>query len=328
MSENYSPVITSNPAADNPDSLSSRNTSLSRTGGILEYQVSSTEEAQVAGNYRSPNIQAGIGGTTTVNAGGDTVSQGVTTVSTADLVGSQTDFLATARNNGFPARGDLTPETVVNYGGMEVDLATLEGIGAVKRTATGYEAVTAGTPDATQHQQGGSGGLPDGVEPFSDAVETQVGQALAGVSPTLIPSVVAQVLESGLDGVNFNDLAYQSGITPAEAQQRAQVVLKAFTAQADSIAKAQGIDNAQEVWDWASAERPDDFANARREMAFGRNPQAIRGLVADYFREVPPAVEALKKAGFQMRTDGSGETVFNLQGVWMSPASAARAGLI
>jgi hypothetical protein len=327
MSENYSNITTSAPAADNPDSLTSRSTSMNRSGGILEYQVASTEDAQAAGNYRSSNIQAGIGGTTTVNAGGDTVSQGVTTASTADLVGSQTDFLATARNNGFPARGNLTPETVVNFGGMEVDLATLEGMGAVKRTATGYEAVTAGTPDATP-QQGGPSGLPDGVEAFSDAVEAQVGNALAGVNPTLIPSVVAQVLESGLEGVNFNDLAYQSGITPAEAQQRAQVVLKAFTAQADGIAKAAGIDNAQDVWDWASEERPEDFARARREMAFGRNPQAIRGLVNQYFTEVPPTVAALKKAGFATRTDGSGETVFNLKGVWMSPASAARAGLI
>lgn len=74
-----------------------------------------------------------------------------------------------------------------------------------------------------------------------------------------------------------------------------------------------------------AADNPDSLASRNTSLS---RTGGIRGLVADYFREVAPTVEALKKAGFETRTDGTGETVFSMNGVWMSPASAARAGLI
>lgn len=301
---------------------------LSRPGGITEYRVSrSSQEPLVNRAQSGPNVQANVGGVITVNGSKAAVTPSVSSFNTGDLTGGNTDFLATARNGFFPARGNLTPESIVSYQGVEANLATLEAIGVVRRTATGYEAIDGqGEQANTPNQE--TGKLPEGVELFNQDTETAVAKAIDPVPQPIYDSAVAQVLEQGLDSLNFNELAYQSGMNPTEARQRAEVVLKAFSDQADLIAKTVGIADPNEVWEWAAEEQPEKFANARRQMAFGRNTSAIRALVQEYMDTVPPTVEALRRGGYEVRTDSNGQVVFNYKGRWMTPEAATLAGFV
>ncbi len=315
--------------------------SMRQLGGVTEYSV-----APDMGNFQplvqTPAIRAYGNEVTTINADGSTHSGGITTVNTGSLSAGQSDFLATARNHGFAAMGNLTGDTTVRFQGMEVTLDTLVALGEVRKTADGrFEAVNGGgsTGGAQRPAQGNQGSfteapandqqqLPAGVELFDAGTEANVMKALQPVPQSYYDATVALVLEKGLEGVNWQDAAQASGMSPQDAQARAQVVFKAFTAQADNLAKSAGIDNPTEVWDYLAENHRDAFQNARLQMAFGRNTAALKGLVGEYFRNVPPTVEALKRGGFATSTGQDGEPVVKLGGVWMSTSAAARAGLI
>lgn len=311
-----------------PQSNNHQVTALSRPGGITEYHVSgNNQEPLVNRSQMGANVQANVGNVVTVSGNQSVSSPAVSTFDTANLTGGNTDFLATARNGFFPARGNLTPESIVRYQGVEANLATLEAIGVVRRTATGYESIE-GQGDPANAQSRETGKLPEGVELFSHDAETAVAKAIDPVPQPIYDSAVAQVLEQGLESLNFNELAYQSGMNPAEARQRAEVVLKAFSDQADQIAKSVGIADPNEIWQWAAEEQPEKFANARRQMAFGRNTTALRALAQEYMDTVPPTVEALRQGGYEVRTDSNGQVVFNYKGRWMTPEAATLAGLV
>lgn len=303
-------------------------------GGFASYEVPVETHQPLIGN--NP-IQHNLGSVLTVGVGGNSQSNGVHTVSTSELNPGQSNFLDTARNSGMPAMGNLTPDTVVNFMGMEVDLATLEAMGEVKRTSTGYELPGQDrgvqqqqlpNQGQQQQQQAQQNSASNGVELFAAEVEQNIAQAIDPIPQVFYDTAVASAIESGIEGININDVAYHSGMTPDQVRQTAELISNAFTKQADSVATSSGIENPAEVWDWAMAERKEQFMDARRQLAIGRNPSALKALVSEYYASVPPTAEALQKAGIQLRTDHTGETVALIRGNWMTPAAAARAGLI
>lgn len=313
----------------NPEAGNHRVSSMSRPGGITEYRVSpgSSQEPLVNRPQSGPSVQASVGGVVTVSGSNAVVTPSVSSFDTGNLTGSETNFLATARNGFFPARGNLTPDSVVSYQGIETSLAILEAIGVVRRTAGGYEAVES-QGDVAREQKPNQQDDPEGVEYFAQETESAIAKAIEPVPQAFYDNAVAQVLTEGLDAVNFNDLAYQSGMTPSEARQRAEMVLQAFSDQADQIVMSFGLKNPADVWEWAATEQPEKFANARRQIAFGRNTSALRSLVQEYMNTVPPTTEALRRGGFEVRTDSKGEVIFNYKGRWMTPEAATLAGLI
>ena len=294
--------------------------------GVQTYQV----QAPVTENLRNTApIQQDANTVYTVGANGTTQTSGIQTVSTSQFAGGGEGFLATARNNGFPAMGNLRGDTVVNFQGTQVELGVLEMMGEVVKTANGYE-----LPSNTQRDTNGNPvqqqapELPEGVEQFDADTESAVAKAIDPVPQALYDAALALAVENGIDGLNLAELAAQSGISPQEARARAETVFNAFTAQADNIAKEAGISDPAELWEWASSEKNSELMNARRQLAFGRNTQAIRSLATEFFRSVPPTTEALERAGIPIRTDHKGDTVALINGVWMTPTAAAKSGLI
>lgn len=300
-------------------------------GGVSTYSAPSmTNDTPVA----SPLVQSGVGTVQTFGSGGSQ-SSGHIEVNASDLDGGHTNFLATARNGFFPAQGNINADSVVDYQGMEISVGQLLAMGVVQNGPNGYEVV-----NQVAASQGGNGDgnnnddskkdqqLPPGTELFSNEVESQVATAIDPVPQAIYDSSLALALEGGLDAINFNDLGYQSGVTPEEARTRAESVVKAFTDQANSIAKASGLENPQDVWNWAAENRNEQFMAARRDMAFGRNTAALKEIVADYYRSVPPTQEALQRGGYQTRTGTNGELLAFIQGSWQDVSAAAQAGLI
>lgn len=328
----YSNIVTTSPQADtDTGGISSKGTALNHPGGVIEYQVGSPSAP--LGSVSSPT-SAHVGDILTIGAGGMSRSGGTMEVTTADLNGGHTGLLATARNNGSPAMGVLTADTVVTYQGLEMSLASLEAMGVVEKTANGsYQERTANTQqgdsnddDADDDQKSE---LPEGIELFSAEVETQVAQAIESVPQPIYDAAIASYIESGFDAesIQWNDLAYHSGLTPEQARANAEVVRSAFEAQAVNLVKAQGA-NPEEVFTWIQSERPAQFKAAVRELAFGRSVAGINNLIADFHASVAPRTESLAKYGFQVSKDIHGNDLFNLNGQWVSPEVAALAGLI
>lgn len=310
---------------------------LNRPGGVIEVRVSADPmAAPTTGSMRSPAIQSNVGGVTTINVGGQAqFTPGVQTFSVADQMSNTDDFLSTARNGFFPANGNLTPDTIVTFKGMEATLGGLVAAKEIRKTPNGsYEAVNHQPTSGSQPQQAqGQGQKPvtDGSNPeyqlFPEVVESAVAQAVASIPQTTLDQSIAKCLVGGIDSLNFNEIAYQSGITPAEARQRADMVLNAFSAQADSIAQAQGV-VAADVWEWAATERSEKFEDARRQMAFARNTVPLRALVKEYNDTVAPTVEAIKKHGYEVRKGADGSILMKYKGMWATPESLTRAGFI
>lgn len=298
--------------------------------GVQTYQV----QAPVTENLRNTApIQQDANTVYTVGANGTTQTSGVQTVDTSQFAGGGESFLATARNNGFPAMGNLRGDTVVNFNGTQVELGVLEMMGEVVKTANGYELPSHKQRDANgnpqqQTQQQEVQQLPEGTEYFDSDIEASFAKDIEPVPQALYDAALAFAVENGIDGLNLNELAFQSGMTPEEARTRAENVFKAFSDQADNIAKDAGISEPKELWDWAMTEKKGELMNARRQLAFSRNTQAIRSLATEFFRSVPPTTEALERAGIPVRTDHKGETVALINGVWLTPAAAAKSGLI
>lgn len=339
MSEyiNIQTVQMGNQVADHSNALPS-----ARFGsGTMSYDVPAEDSGSITGNHQTPAFQHNLGGTLTLDGGGSlSRSIGAQTFSTSELTGGQTGFLGTAHNNGSPAMGNLKPTSTVQYGGMEVELQTLEGMGIVQRTATGYvvvggqqgtspfpaEAAQPVAQEQEQQQQDDQPQLPPGVELFSPEVEAEVLEAAGHLDIGSYTATSAAIIENGMDGVNWNDLAAISGITPQEARSRAEMIDNAFTQQIIGIAQSSGITDLEAAQEWAMTHRPEQFNDARRQLAIGRNPSALRSLIKEYRASVPPTVEALQRSGFKTQTTPGGESLVFVKGTWTTPAAAARAG--
>jgi hypothetical protein len=324
------------PVADEPSRSS---TVINRPGGVMEVRVSPEAlgyDRDPVAYLRQPSIQTNVGGVTTINVGPNSAtsrfSPGFQQFSTADLTGGHSDFLATARNNGIPAMGRLTPDSVVNYQGMEVALSQLESLGIVQRTTSGsYEATDAG------QQLGNANGSHEAPEQakqgfsedlFPEAVEVAVAEAIAPIPQPLYDRAMATALANGVDAINFNEIAYNSGMTPEQARKAAELVMKAFEYQAEAVVQGQGFKDTSDFWDWARTEQREQHDNAMRMMVFGRQTSPLRQLVKQYADTVAPTDGALTRGGFEVRTAADGERLINYKGMWMTPESATRAGLI
>lgn len=294
------------------------NIQIQTIGGVSSYNVESPNNYQPT--VVVPQVQS-VGAVHSVGTNGSSSSD--VQFMASDALQSGPGLFATARNGFFPAQGNITPDTTVVYQGMEISVAQLESLGVVRKGNNGNyeEAPVSNQPQTTQQQPQ----LPEGVELFSQGVESQVADAIDPIPQELYDASISQAISVGLDSINFNELAYHSGLTPDEARDRAEVVLNAYSNQADTIAKSLGVGTPQEAWDWMESKRPSDFERAKLEMAFGRNTSALRQLIGEYVKEVPPSVQSLQQANIPLTKNDKGEDLAFLNGMWVEVQSAAQA---
>ncbi|WFP48486.1 hypothetical protein PL263_10205 [Methylomonas sp. EFPC3] len=256
--------------------------------------------------------------------------------------------MSTARNNGFPAGGDLRLDSVIKAGGTELTIENAMHMGWVRQAANGFEWIGPGShpevkknPDSSQispaqntqepptdQREESQQKLPEGVEPFTPEVEAQVAQAISGIPQPMISEAVVHVLEHGPESLNYDQLASLTGLSAAEVQQRAASVIGAFTAQADSIAKSMGIQEPQELWNWLHTNRGDAMKRAQRDMAFNRDTRMLRQLIQHAKDSLGPDEGSLKAAGYQTHVNDYGELLVNINGAWTLASVAQKMRLI
>lgn len=141
---------------------------------------------------------------------------------------------------------------------------------------------------------------------------------------------MAQVLARGVDGIsNLNDLAFNSGMSPAQFKQTMGTVHQMFQAQADNTAKSLGFPEPMTLWVWAKQNRPEQLEAAQRSLAFGRNTNEIRNLAKEYRANATYTPAQLSQVGWKVQTSASGETLIQVSsGAWMTTQAATRAGFM
>lgn len=274
------------------------------------------------------------------SAEGNSMSHdGATRITADDLMGE--GILGTARNNGF-VTNNITPKSVVNtpQGEMTVEMAHRFGLVGKGQTGEYYELtneqVTSVIQDSTNEQN---------IEPDTDSMPQQFNsresvEALNTLEDNLHESFRDGLFNKTVDnmvtapsddegnpiGVDLKDFAAQAGMSEDQFKSTYEGVIDGFQEQADSVLSSNGVDPG-EFYDWMQNSRSEELRLAMKQHFYTRNPSVWKSHVDQFRREVAPNDEALEAAGVSV-TKRDGNSLITIQGMQMTVAAAARAGLI
>ncbi|MFJ0454066.1 hypothetical protein [Bordetella bronchiseptica] len=296
-----------------------------------------------AGGSQTLAIQSGVH-TITIN-GSEAVSStsGVTSFDTGkDFTPyAQEDWRSTARTSYGSPTNDIDGGTVVRIGGVSAKVSNFLQTGILIKQGDGY--VLAGgedqQPRGAQHeqQQDQEQGQHDpDLAVMPEEVVSGIDQAAAGIPQVAIQNGMASAIAGAMGDIPMENiatgLAQNTGMELAEAQGRAQFIIDAYQAQADSFLTSQvGLSSGEleDFYDFAREPGNKDALRVALEgQLYGNSMAGWRPLIGRYMDQVAPSAEALQTRGFETRVSPEGEQMVRIQGVWMSTRAAARAGLI
>lgn len=236
-------------------------------------------------------------------------------------------FAATARNpNGAPAT-ELLPNTLVTINGLQGTVAFFVAEGYLQKGPDGT--YTEGPGNAPQVAADTSD-----ILPISPAAMDQINQALEPVPQADLEGLIGIGMGTAvgrLDGAALvHKFAQASGCDLAESGERMAVIRSAYQSQANEALTARnGIDAADipAFWEWAKANCQGQLQEAVQLQLRNHDVSGYRVIAQRWMSANPPSMAAMKAAGLHVRDRGEGQQVF-VQGSWMTPSAAARAGLL
>lgn len=169
----------------------------------------------------------------------------------------------------------------------------------------------------------------DSLPPEIEAVVTHV---FNGMPEQQVNAVMASVIGAASGKLDPSEALRRfgefTGHDAAEASARL-APLQVYQAQADRALKERsGLTDADlsEFYEWAKANRRDQLHDAISRQVHQKDVGGYRVLAAQWVATVPPSLEAFKAGGVPVKTQDGKALVF-VNGAWMTPAAAARAGL-
>lgn len=210
---------------------------------------------------------------------------------------------------------------------MQVSLGVAVRNGWMMKDAVGnYSEVTGVTTEAPdEQQQEPNADADDAPVPFAPEAEAMAEQIAAQVPPTLQTAAIEQIINGGLEALDVS-AAMTSGMDPNDYREGITGIALQFQAQAFDSLRKQGVDPAH-FRQWVQQHDPEGIRAAARQHVASRNPKAYAPLVKAYLTANAPTTGALKRGGYQTRTENGIEMV-NIGGMWTSVAAATRAGMI
>jgi hypothetical protein len=198
--------------------------------------------------------------------------------------------------------------------------------GILREVPGGYELADAvEAPPQAQEDLSDTPGMPQEIVEGMDA-------AMEAFDDKTLEAGVSLGISHLTGDVDFNavvrKLSMGSGKDPSDVQQRAQFILGAYQAQADSYLAKQGIgsEDLQDFYEFTRT-RKGDMRAALEQQIRQNNLAGWKPLVSKFMNSTAPNVEALKANGFAVKTVDKVDQV-RIQGTWMTLKAAARAGLI
>jgi len=281
--------------------------------------------------------------------GGEIVSStsGVTSFDTGKDFSpyAQEDWRSTARTPYGSPTNDIDGDTVVSIGGVTAKVSNFVQTGILIKQGDGFVLSGGEGQRSMQPQEQPSGDLHPQEQLDSDSADLAVmpeevvngiDQAAAGIPQAAIQNGMATAIAGAMGDIPMEDiavgLARSTGMELAEAQGRAQFIIDAYQAQADSFLTSQMDLSSGELQNFYDFAREPGNKAALREalqgQLYGNSMAGWRPLIARYMDQVSPSAEALQARGFETRVTAEGEQLVRIQGTWMSVRAAARAGII
>lgn len=217
----------------------------------------------------------------------------------------------------------ITGDTLVTLAGVQgsVDFFVSEGL--LQQGPDGKYTEGSGPAPAAQTVDPGHSPIDEGAMSVVNAALDPLPQQSLNVIEAYATSVALGRLEDSSLVAKFSQA---SGLDPAASADRLGAVKAIYQDHADKATGLDATDHA-EFWAWAKANHPGQLQEAIGKQLNGHNVSGYKALADRWMASTAPSLAALSRAGIQTRNPSSGPECF-IAGRWMSPESAARAGLI
>ena len=234
---------------------------------------------------------------------------------------------ATATTKAGRPVSQITADSLVTINGIQGTVSFFVSEGMLQQGTDGKYTEGSGPTEAPQAVQGDHSPVPNEMMDVVNA-------ALEPLPQHALDLVTAQGIGVALGKLDDASLARkfseQSGLDLVDSGQRVHAIKAVYQAQADSaIESRSGITpgEAQDFWTWARANHGGQLQDAIGKQLRGHDVSGYKALADRWMSETPPSMAALKAAGIPTRTQSKGPECY-INGIWMSPSGAAKAGLI
>lgn len=249
----------------------------------------------------------------------------VSSNSSSDPIYNEAHPFATARGSmGALPLDQFTDSTLIKFAGQEAPIKVWEQIGYVMKDKAGnYQLTQNGEKVATVGYQAGDDNIPKPPNSEEDAPEwdshpTEIEEAFSkAIEPIPQPmwdkAVIEFANELDMSKVDLDAIAHNSGLSTDEVKSRAKFVENIFSNQ---VMTALG-DDAQEVMDWARANRLEELKDATRSLVGQRSLQGFKALAKEWSQDCSTETQQIKaanklhKMGYAVRKGSDGNYLIN-----------------
>ncbi|MYN39786.1 hypothetical protein GTP55_10415 [Duganella sp. FT109W] len=299
----------------------------------ISYQTYVPNEADIPnGEQSSSGINYVSGGVAiTFNKDSATAtSTTATSVSTSELsVFEDGDWRQTARTPSGSPTNLIEGKTIVRLNGVEAPIDSFVRSGILLKSGDNYTLPNAPQPEQQVQEQYN----PDAAT-MPPEIEQAANDALAPFEQGTYDAAIANSVALAVGDMDMSEMTAgivrRSGMDPADVEQRAQFVVSAFQAQADSYLSKQGLDASDlpAFYEWCRSSRNKAaLKEAVQRQVYHHDMAAYKPLVTKYMNDNAPDAATLRANGFDVRSTAKGDVVF-VSGVWMAVEAAAKAGMI
>lgn len=166
-----------------------------------------------------------------------------------------------------------------------------------------------------------------GLDVMDDKAELAFHKITKDTPPPIFNSAMEKAIQGGLEAVNWNDVAIQSGITPEEARSRGAIAREMLVGKANAITKESGISNPNEFYTWLATKSPENFEKAQRELFTSRKSDTLKAAIQTYLTRVTPTEADWKASGYETKKSG-GAVLVKVDGTWMSSEAIVKGGYL
>ncbi|MBB1073597.1 hypothetical protein HUU62_04140 [Rhodoferax sp. 4810] len=218
----------------------------------------------------------------------------------------------------------ITGDCLVTIGGIQGSVDFFVSEGFLQEDAQGKFSTGTGPKEATQVTDGEHLPVnPEAMSVINAALDPLPQQSLDQITAHGIGVAIGTLDDASLT-LKF---AQASGLDVADSTQRLTAIKSPYQAHADhALATRSGIGAADKdaFWAWAKANHPRQLQDAVGKQLRSHDVSGYKPLADKWLAINPPSMEAIKANG---SIPVRGQEIF-IQGQWMSPKAAARAGLV
>lgn len=235
---------------------------------------------------------------------------------------------ASAKTTTGNSVSEITAQTLVTIDGIEATADFFHKQGYLTKAADGSYVQGSGPHAAPQAPQGDILTPPDDVMAMVNAALEPLPQAdLDQVTAHAIGVATGNLTDESLTQL----FAQRAGVSLADAHQRMSAVKASYQAQANHALITRSGVGPQDIpafYAWAKENANGQLRDAMQSQLYSNDVSKYAKLADQWQSITAPSVAALQAAGIETRTSGYGVMEVKVQGQWLTPKAAAKAGLL